>query len=136
MLHEDTLLDLKVISKEEHSKLRNIAKDLQLRSWDASVLPSWLGLESAQILAGLTEYIQRSGLVFSKAQQHQQPPAVVIRQPPVTDLATEDTHEDDYDKEDIEEMERNNSVKKTFFKVAMLIIISFFSLTNRPADGG
>ena len=96
VLHEDTLLELGVISQKEYDELCNMENRF------GSVLPSWLGLESNRILSAMTKYVQRNSKPLHQTQSSTSAEPALV--------------EDEYDQEDIEEIQRELKINKLFMK--------------------
>lgn len=102
IVHEDTLLEFKIISKETHTKLRVLKALINQNSsflppsmTGNSVLPHWLGLESVQLLEGLLKKLEKKQAVVQK-QVTQPPPDIVEDNVP---------EEDVWDKEDVDDIQ-------------------------------
>ena len=117
IVHEDTLLEFKIITKEMHAKLRALMANRREESFlpssmtGDSVLPNWLGLESMQLLEGLIKKLEKKQPVVQK-QVTQPPPDINEKNLP---------EEDVWDKEDVDDIQGN------LFKIALLIWFKFVS---------
>ena len=93
IVHEDTLLEFKIITKEVHTKLRALKAD-QTRSafTSSSVLPFWLGLEDVKLLERLAHKLNKRKFVIQQK----------LSEPP-SEKEEEDLPEEDvWDKEDVD----------------------------------
>lgn len=97
IIHEDSLFKLDVFGKDVYDKLRAMRRLVPSKTgtFVDSILPYWLGLENSTILGEVLQNLRKVDV------------PTIQRQPTVpTDPSGEDIiEEDDWGKEDVEEMQ-------------------------------